>query len=122
LSAAFTPASVPCNTERLQPASGHCDKVLLQGRNAEGESNLVIMQSTVRAVRPHHEFSSTLEEARSDSFFRELGIIKLAEHRRSGRGLHCQLVMRAIPSFEFSLMTFSTGTCADEGRTCHQRL
>jgi len=74
------------------------DEVLLEGVDAEGVLDRVVLQLTVRAVGPDHEPSAVAVEAGFHAEVREPDIVEVAQHRLSARLLHGQVVMRASPT------------------------
>src|SRR5258708_27436534 len=55
LSAALPPATVPCDSERLQASARHGDQILLQWRDTKRVLDFVIPKSAVRTVGADHE-------------------------------------------------------------------
>jgi hypothetical protein len=62
LGALFLRSRVPGDAERLQPATGHGDQVLLQRIDAERVGDLVLVESAVRPVGSDQEFLPVREK------------------------------------------------------------
>src|SRR5689334_3584902 len=67
LAALILASAVPCDAERLVPAAGHGDQILLQRVYAEGVRNLIVVQSPVRTVGAHHELFARARECGRDA-------------------------------------------------------
>jgi hypothetical protein len=98
-------AAVPGDAERLQPAVGKFDQVLLQRIDAEGVGDAIVVQRAVGAVGADEEVVAAAEEGRGDAGVAECRIGEVAEHRRRRRRLHGEIVMRAAVELRFSGMT-----------------
>ena len=109
-------AAVPGDPERLQAPAGKRDQVLLQRINAESVGDLVIVQPAIGTLSTHHKFVTLAEEGGRNPEMLDLGASKIAEHRRGGRVLHGQRVVRHFPGVEFRSVAASTGLGADESR------
>src|SRR4029077_8622966 len=106
--------AVPGKGESPATGAGKGDQILLQGIDAEGVDDLVIVQRPVRPVGPHEELAVLAVEARGDAKVSQRGIVEIAKHRLLGRFLHRLVVVRASPCCGFSLVTPSTYAAADE--------
>ena len=84
---------VPRQAQRLQPAAGEFDQVLLQGRDPEGVFHLVFLQLAVRPLGPDHELPVLPEEGRGHSIMGSLGVIEIAEDGPVLGALHGEIVM-----------------------------
>ena len=107
-------ATVPGKRQSLVAAAGKCDEVLLQGVDAEGVGNLVIVQRPVRPVSPHVEFVVLAIEARGDGEVSQCGIVEIAKHRLFRRLLHRLVVVRSLPCRGLGLVTSGTDVSTDK--------
>ena len=114
--------AVPGDAQRLHPAVGKGDQVLLQRRDAEGVADLEVGELAVRAVGIDQELAVAPEEPRGDVAVGEGGAIEVAEDGLLGGFGHRQVVVRAAPGLGLGLMAAGAGGDADEaGRGCRCR-
>ena len=106
--------AVPGDRQRLQPAVGEFDEVLLQRIDAEGVFHLERGELAVRTVGLDQELSVLAEEARMHAVIVEAGIVEIAEHRFVGRVVHRVLVLRAAPKLRLRLVAAGAGLAADK--------
>ena len=88
----FRPA-VPCQRQRLEPAVGEFDEILLQRIEAEGIFHFERRELAVGPVRLDHEFPVAPKEAGMHAVIVEAGVAEIAEHRLVGRVLHRGFVL-----------------------------
>src|SRR5271168_3711086 len=81
LTTVFPPAAVPGDTQRLKPAAGKADQVLLQGINPESEGNLIVVWLSVSAFRSHHEGLAGAAEAGYDPVLRLVCVVERTNYR-----------------------------------------
>jgi hypothetical protein len=109
----FGPA-VPGDPERLQPAAGKGDQVLLQRIDPERIGDRIVVQRAIRAVCADHELVAIAEEGGRDPKMLERRVGEVAEHRSLGGFLHCQGVVRALPGVELRRVATGAGLGADK--------
>src|SRR5262249_20437166 len=107
-------SAVPGDRQRLQPAVGKFDEVLLQRLDAEGVLYLERGELAVRAIGLDEKLSVLAEEAGVHPVIVESRIVEIAEHRCVGCVLHRELVLRVAPELRFRGMALGTRLAADE--------
>ncbi len=88
---------VPRDAERLQPAAGHFDQVLLQRAHTERVLDLVVGELAVGTVGIDEVLPVAVRERRRRARVREPGIREIAEHGLVVRDLHREIVVGALP-------------------------
>ena len=81
LTTVFPLAAVPGDTQRLKPAAGEADQVLLQGIDPESVGNLIVVRFSVSAFRSHHEGFTRAAEAGYDPVLRLVRAVEHTKHR-----------------------------------------
>ena len=94
--------AIPGDRQRLQPAVGKFDQILLQRIEAERVFDLEGRKLAVGPVGLDQEFSVLAKEARSHAVIVEARIVEIAEHRFVGRMVHRMLVLRRAPQLGFA--------------------
>src|SRR5262249_43304667 len=90
-------AAVPGDRQRLQPAIGKFNQILLERIDAEGVFDLVGVERAIRPVGLDEEFSVLAEEARSHVVVVEACVIEVAENRFIVGMGHRVAMLRAAP-------------------------
>ena len=90
-------ARVPRDAERLEPAAGHLDQVLLQRCDAERVLDLVVGGLPVGAVGADHEPAIAPEEGRRDAGMGEARVLEVAGDRPFLGRRHRDRVLRLAP-------------------------
>jgi hypothetical protein len=106
---------VPGDAERLHPAVGKGDQVLLQRVDAEGVADLEVVELAVRPVGGDEEPAVASEETRGHLAMGDAGVIKVAEDGLGGRLLHRQVMVRAAPRRHLALVAATAGGAAGKG-------
>src|SRR5262249_43796618 len=107
---------VPGDRERLQPAVGERDQILLQRVDPEGVFDLEGRGLAVGTVGLDHKFAVPPEEARADAVVVEARLVEIAEDGLLRRVVHGELVLRFAPQVALGAMAAGTGLAADEVR------
>ena len=76
--ACFPGTRVPGDGQGLHPPIGESDQVLLQGGDAEGVADLVILKFAVRPLGRDEKAALAAEEAAGDTEMGEAGVIEIA--------------------------------------------
>ena len=97
LAALLLRAAVPGDRQRLQPAVGKLDQILLQRIEAEGVFDLERGELAVGPVGLDQELAVLAKEARVHAVIVEARIVEIAKHGLVGRMVHRVLVLRAAP-------------------------
>ena len=93
--------AVPGDRQRLQPAVGEFDEILLQRVDTERVLDLEGGELAVRPVGLDEKLSVLAEEARTHAVIVEARVVEIAEHRLVGRVLHREVVLRGAPLLRF---------------------
>ena len=112
---------VPRDRERLEPAAGLRDEVLLERMDAEGVGDVEVGDGSVGSVGVDDELPVAAEEARNDAVPLELRSGEVAEHGHLGRGRHGLEVMRDCPVLRLRRMTLEAEVVADVGAALRGR-
>src|SRR5262245_56572282 len=115
LAALVLRTAVPGERQRLQPAVGKLDEILLQRIDAEGVLHLEGGELAVRPVGLDQEFSVPAEEAGMHAVMVEARVVEIAEHGLVGRVLHGEPVLRCAPQLRLGAVAAGAGLAADEG-------
>ena len=94
--------AVPGDRQRLQPAVGKCDQVLLKRIDPERVFDFELGELAVRAVGLDQELAVAAEEARLDAVMLESRVGEIAEDGFVRRMVHRELMMRAVPELRFA--------------------
>ena len=112
---------VPGDGQRLQPAAGQFDQVLLQGIDAERVGDLEIGQLAVGPVGADEIPVPLPEELRDHALVLEVHATEVTQHgRRRGPG-HRLGMMRARPGTGLGLVALHAGRIVDEGGPLRSR-
>ncbi len=109
-------AGVPRDGEALQAPAGEGDQVLLQGIDAEGVGDLVLVQGVVRALGQDQELPAAPEEAPGLPPQGKRRVVEIAEHRALAGGLHRELVVGSLPLAVGALVAGGAALAADVER------
>ena len=96
----FALGGVPGDSERLQPAPGKRDQVLLERLDTERVADLEVLERPIRAVGVDVEPCVPAEESGLDSEMVEGGAVEVAENRLLAGFLHGEVVVRIEPVAE----------------------
>ena len=107
--------AVPGDRQRLQPAVGKLDEILLQRIEAERVLDLERGELAVRPVGLDQVLAVLAEKARAHAVMVERRIGEVAEHRLVGGVVHRVPVLRRAPQLRLRLMAAGAGLAADEG-------
>ena len=109
-------ARVPGDGERLQPAVGELDQILLERSRSERVLDVVVVERAVGAIGPHHELAVPAREGRGDAGVAEPGILEVAGDGRVGRRLHGEVVVRSPPALLRLLVALPADPLPDVAR------
>jgi hypothetical protein len=87
---------------------------LLQRRDAESIDDLEVLGAAITVDRIDPEFVAFAKESGDVFFSRKRDGFEVAKHALPGGGLHCQLMVRALPVLELSLMTAAAALFVDK--------
>ena len=102
LAALLLRPAVPGERQRLQPAVGKLDQILLQRLDAEGVLDFERGEVAVGPVGLDEKLSVLAEEARMHAVMVEARTGEIAEHRFVVCVLHGELMLRAVPKLRFA--------------------
>ena len=92
---------VPGQAERLEPAVGERDEVLLQGVDTERVRDLELARLAVRALGADEELAVPAEERGGDAPVRDAGLVEAPEDGLGCGGLHRARVVGAAKGVRF---------------------
>ena len=115
LAALLLRPAVPGERQRLQPAVGKLDEILLQRLDAEGVLDFKRGEVAVGPVGLDEKLSVPAKEARMHAVIVEARTGEIAQHRFVACVLHGEPMLRAVPKLRFALMAAGAGLAADEG-------
>ena len=104
---------VPRHGERLIPAAGERNEVLLQRMGAERVGDFVIVKIPIGTFRADEILFVLLEKSRRHSEVSKGCVVEVAEDGVFVRHLHGEIVMGALPELSLLLVTTGAGLAAD---------
>src|SRR5262245_41448470 len=108
--------AVPGDRQRLQPAVGKLNQILLERIDAEGVFDLEGAGRSVRPIRLDEEFAAFAEEARVHIVIVETRVGKIAKNGLLVGMGHRLAMLRAAPESCFRSVTAGTGLAAHKGQ------
>ena len=112
---------IPRFAQHLNTAIGKLDHILLQGSDAEGVFDGIIVQLAVGAFGVDEIFSVAAKEACRQSQTRIADIVEITQHRFFISQLHGQIVVGTVPRIVLRLMALGASFATDISSLCPRR-